>query len=133
MRKHAKRFTQPSMTKQSHKKECDINQIMAKYQKSGVVTHVKTHGLHYGEYDAIDFTDAMNTIAEGQSMFAELPSQARKKFDNDPAKFMEYVNNPENQEHLYELGLARPTNPVEETVLPPKAPKEATEPEKVDL
>ena len=29
-----------SLTKQMHKKECDINNILAKYQKTGAITHL---------------------------------------------------------------------------------------------
>lgn len=132
MGKYAKIFTQPSMTKQSHKDECDINMLMAKYQKTGLVTHINNHQPHYGDYDPVDFTEAMQTIAEGSSMFQELPSQARKYFDNDPAKFMEFVNNPDNAGKLEELGLAYGKGNFPQAELSPKAPEQASEPETAD-
>lgn len=106
MGKYAKIFTEPSMTKQSFKDECDINKLMDKYQKTGLLTHVNNNKAHYGEFEATDFTTAMQTIAEGQSMFAELPSATRKYFDNDPAKFMAFTSNPDNIDKMVELGLA---------------------------
>ena len=39
-------------------------------------------------------------------MFAELPSQARTKFNNNPATFLDFVQDPEKQNQLYELGLS---------------------------
>lgn len=93
-------------TKQSHKKECDINVIMAKYQKQGVITHINDNAATYGDYDSTEYHEALSIIAEGDSMFAELPSKARQAFDNDPAKFMDAVNSPEGVERLKELGLA---------------------------
>ena len=96
----------PGQTKQNHKKECDINVIMAKYQKTGVITHIKNHGREYGDYDAITYEEAMQTVAEGNSLFEELPSKARAHFDNDPAKFMETVNSEDGINTLKKLGLA---------------------------
>ena len=37
-----------SRTKQSFQKECDINAIMAKYQKTGAITHFNKHQQQYG-------------------------------------------------------------------------------------
>lgn len=113
MSKHSIKFTQPTMTKQSHKQECDINVIMGKYQKTGVINHLKNYGPEYGEYSAIDFQEAMQLIASGKSMFEELPSQARKYFNNDPSEFMRAFQNGGNEETFRELGLLGP-KPVPE-------------------
>lgn len=99
-------FTEPSMTQQQFKAECDINKIMAKYQKNGVLSHINTRGATYGDFDAVDFQQAMETIRLGNEMFDELPSRARLYFNNDPAEFMEFVNNPDNAGKLEELGLS---------------------------
>lgn len=136
MSKHAIIFTSPSMTKQSYKDECDINKLMDKYQKTGLLNHVVKHSGEYGEFDSVDFTDAMNVVAEGQSMFEELPSSARKAFDNDPAKFMNYINddlNSEKIDHLHKLGLAVQANeganrpPPQPDLTPEKTNNSATE------
>lgn len=114
----------PSMTKQSFNRECDINVIMEKYQKTGIINHVKDHGPYYADYDAIDFQTAMETIAKGQEMFEDLPSSVRKHFDNDPAKFMTFTQDPENIDSLVELGIATKHSPppqVEESK--PQEPK----------
>jgi len=94
------------MTKQSHKKECDINQIMAKYQKTGVIDHVNKHSDQYGFATSNDLHVSLNLIKTANEMFDELPSQARKKFQNDPAQFLDFVQDPKNEEHFFELGLS---------------------------
>lgn len=100
-----------SLTKQSFTKECDINTIMAKYQKTGAIDHVNKHEGSYGFASSDDFQESLNIVARGQTMFDELPSSIRTKFENDPAKFLEFVQNPENIEEMREIGLANKLKP----------------------
>lgn len=95
-----------SLTKQSFTESCDINNIMAKYQKTGVIDHVNEYGERYGEATAVDFHSAMNVVTRAQEMFNDLPSSIRNKFANDPAQFLEFVQNPANSDELVKLGLA---------------------------
>ena len=95
-----------SMTKQAYKRECDINEIMARFQKTGIVDHINAHQAQYGETTGQSFHDAMNLVADATSMFNELPADARKFFANDPARFLEFVEDPENHDKLVDLGLA---------------------------
>jgi len=112
-------FTQPSLTKQSFTKECDINNIMAKYQKTGALEHLNKNEASYGFASSQDFTESMEIVAKGQTMFEELPSSIRSKFENDPAKFLEFVQNPENLEEMQELGLAKKETKIKEPDQPP--------------
>lgn len=85
------KFTGVTKTKQSFKDECDINKLVDKYTKTGAISHVNKHAGSYGYASAADFTESMQIVAKGQTMFQELPSKIRTKFDNDPAKFLEFV------------------------------------------
>lgn len=122
--------TEPSMTKQSHKKECDINNIMAKYQKTGLCSHIAAHAPHYQDVPAIDYQDAMNKIIAVDEMFAELPSSVRKRFNNDPYEFVDFTSNPDNIDELRDLGLCKPvqapvnTDPVGEHSPNPENPSD---------
>lgn len=89
-----------SMTKQSHKDECDVNKIMAKFQRDGAMTHVNTRQPQYGDATALDFKAAMDLITSSTELFQALPSELRNAFKNDPASFLDYVNNPENKEDV---------------------------------
>ena len=82
-----------SRTRQSHAADCDINNIMAKFQKTGSIDHVAKHGPQYGEVTAITYHEAQNLVIEAQDMFNDLPSSARAKFENDPRNFMDFVQN----------------------------------------
>jgi len=128
--KHNEGFTfdQPSLTKQSFTEECNINNIMKKYQKTGAIDHLNKHEASYGYASSDDFTKSMETVARGTNMFQELPSSIRNKFENDPAKFLEFVQNEENLVEMQELGLAT-KNPtqiiIEEETTPPAKPSDA--------
>ncbi len=111
-------------TEQSHKKECDVNYILRKYAKTGVLEHVKKHEGQYADIPAQDFREAMEIIALSKSMFEELPSEARKKFHNDTAEFLEFVQDPKNKPELHKMGLLDPL------YKPPKTPEKDEKGEK---
>ena len=113
----------PSQTKQSFKDECDINNILGKYRKTGVIEHLNKHGAEYGFASGDTFQDAMNIVSRANSMFEELPAHIRSKFNNEPAAFLDFVQDEGNIEEMRELGLAKP-----ETPKPPKAAQAASEP-----
>ena len=96
------------MAKQSFKDECDINKIMAKFQKTGVLNHYAKHAPSYQDIPALEYADALNIIATADTMFEELPSELRKEFKNDPEVFLEFVQNPANLDQMREMGLAKP-------------------------
>lgn len=97
----------PSMTKQSMKDECDINNIMARFHKRGVLTHVNRFEGQYGEFgDGISFHQAQETLVKAQEAFDTLPAAIRSRFKNDPAEFLDFVNDEANREEMYDLGLA---------------------------
>lgn len=95
----------PERTKQSFKEECNINNIMARYQRTGIVDHVAKHGGSYQDCSAITFTESMQTVARATSMFQELPSAARKRFHNSPLEFLEYLDGDPSHAEMHDLGL----------------------------
>lgn len=98
LRKH---FNKKTRTQQSHAAETNINTIMAKYQKTGLLDHVNEHGPTYGDQPAAeDFHAAMNLVAGTNSLFEELPSSTRELFENDPAQFLAYVSDEDRRNDL---------------------------------
>lgn len=95
-----------SRTKQSFQAECDINNILAKYAKTGLIDHVKKHGGYYGDLPlSNDFQTNLHAIMEAQASFDSLPANIRDRFQNDPARFLAFVEDPENGEEMVALGL----------------------------
>jgi len=96
----------PSRTKQSFAAECDINTILAKYAKTGLIEHVKRYGGFYGDLpNGADFQTHLNAVIAGQDAFNSLPAKIRDKFHNDPAQFLAFVDDVENAEEMVTLGL----------------------------
>jgi len=106
-------FPKNGRTKQSFKDECDINLIMAKYQKTGAITHVNKYGANYEFATSIDFTEAMQLVVTAQEMFNGLPSSIRTRFENDPAEFLDFVQDANNVPEMRKMGLIAPEEPPE--------------------
>jgi phage internal scaffolding protein len=98
----------PGRTKQAFKEECDINNILNRYQRTGNIEHRARWEPVYMAIDPIDFQTAMDTVATAKTMFEELPSDLRKKFGNSPGAFLSFVQDPGNLEEMIQLGLASP-------------------------
>lgn len=94
-----------SRTKQSFADECEINNIMAKFQQTGVINHAAKHQATYGEADGTTFQEAMNIVIEAQEAFSDLPSSLRSRFGNDPAAYLNFVSDEENYPEMERLGL----------------------------
>jgi phage internal scaffolding protein len=116
-----------SKTEQSHKAEVDINNIVKRAGNMELIA--KINALQNFEYDDVtgnDFQESMNAILRAKEAFSSVPSGIRRQFDNDPAKFMDFVHNPDNADKLVEMGLANKPEvlqPIEVVVTnPPETP-----------
>lgn len=99
----------PSLTRQEFAEDCDINAIMARYEKTGVVSHVNQRQPLYLDLSAVpDYHTAMIQLDAAEAAFMSLPAKVRREFDNDPGKFVAYAENPDNIARMREWGLAAP-------------------------
>ncbi len=90
---------------QQFKEDCDINTIMKRYNKTGLIDHVAQHQPEYGFATPQQYHQSMNIIAQAESMFNDLPSGLRNEFQNNPQAFLEFVQDPKNAERAKELGI----------------------------
>ncbi|WNK12446.1 MAG: internal scaffolding protein [Microvirus sp.] len=97
-------------TKQSFKDECDINTIMAQYMRTGILDNLNKRPPRYIDASGIEFQASMQLIADAKQAFSALPSQLRDRFHNDPARFLHFLDNPENREEAIKLGLVQRTD-----------------------
>lgn len=121
-------------TRQEFKDECDINNIMRQYEVTGEIFHLNEVAPQYLDCDGNDFRSAMDYVASAFSMFEELPSSIRSRFDNDPAEFLDFCSQEKNRPELADMGLLssealeRFNNPPAPAPVPPVAPQAATPP-----
>lgn len=101
-------FPAEGMAKQSFKAECDINQIMARYLKTGVLDFVNKLQPQYADVTGFEYQEAMDIVATSKTLFAELPATVRERFNNNPGEFLDFVHDPANVQEMHELGLMRP-------------------------
>lgn len=116
---------EPSMTKQSFKDECDINNIVKRFEATGIIDHLNQRareGVFVDLPDALDFQAALNLVAQAETAFMELPAALRARFENNPEKFLAFTADPANQQEMITLGLATDNRP------PPKPPAEPPAP-----
>jgi len=95
-----------ALTEQSHKNECDINLILAQFMQTGLMPNMKNNNPQYGDVSEIDFQDIQNQLANAKTLFEELPEHVKDQFDNEPFKFLQFAENPENNQALVDMGLA---------------------------
>lgn len=100
--------TGPGRTKQSFKDECDINTIIRRFLRTGVLDFAQKHEPRYGDCTGVEYQAAMQTVAAAKSLFNDLPAALRARFENEPAKFLEFVQDERNAEEARELGLLKP-------------------------
>lgn len=114
-RPFAQDFSGDTKTQQHFKDSCDVNNIVAHYQQTGIDPYLpRREAQQFGFASAVDFTQAMQNVAEINSAFAELPSGERSGFANDPARWLAHLAQPDPPE-------------VEKT--PSEPPQEASPPE----
>lgn len=119
-------------THQEFKDECDVNLIIPKYDRTGLLTHLNEAIAQYGDYSEVnEFQESMNLVISATENFMQIPSNIRQMFNNDPGQFFEFATNPANNEKMIELGLATPIDNAYEKQ-PKVPPAESTETGKED-
>lgn len=119
-----------SLTRQEFADECDINTLMAQYDKTGILPSSMNNNVpqYLDITDIPDYREALDMLAEASAAFMALPAQVRREFDNDALKFVEFAQDPENLPQMRTWGLAPPEKvpepPMKVEVVSTPAPAE---------
>jgi len=96
---------EPTLAQQNFKDECDINHIVRQFGLTGELPG-QTISPQYGDFTGVlDYHSAVNAVLAAQDEFMELPAQMRARFDNDPAKLIDFLDKEENRQEAIKLGL----------------------------
>lgn len=104
-RETALHCTDVTRTQQQFKDETDINVILEKFGVTGLLPQSVKTPLQEDFLEATTFQEVLHVKMQAEEAFMSLPSATRKKFDNDPAAFVEFVSHEENREEAKKLGL----------------------------
>lgn len=99
-------FCDEGLTEQSHKDSCDINVIMAGYNKTGLVPVCTDQVPLSGDFSQVsDFHTALNVVIQAQESFDLLPAEWRKEFNHDPSEFLAALDDPAQKARLLKAGV----------------------------
>lgn len=113
-------FDDPSLTRQEFKDECDLAKIIARFSSTpeGLEQLQMAQGFVQSRFEDVsdipDYQTALMQVKAADEAFMRLPALVRTRFDNDPALFLDFVDDPKNFEELRTMGLVKPK--VEEPV-----------------
>ena len=101
-------FTEPSLTEQSFKFESDINNICEGKAFSSLPAN-KNQPLFDDFTNLGNYQESLDIVARAKSLFEELPSNLRNRFENNPQKLIDFVSDPEkNYDEGVKLGIFNP-------------------------
>jgi phage internal scaffolding protein len=98
----------PSLTQQQFKEESDINTIVDRFMKSGVLPTPVNMPQYLDSEGVFDFQTAMNYVRQADENFMRMDAKVRARFNNSPQEFLEFFANPDNVDEAIRLGLAVP-------------------------
>lgn len=94
-----------SKTRQSEAAACDVNNIVARFAKTGVMPTATAQGFYGDVSELTDYRAALDKVRAADAAFMQLPAEIRREFDNDPATFLDFMSDPANLETAREMGL----------------------------
>lgn len=107
-----------SLTRQSEKDQADINVILRRAEKQGIMPLMRREGEYLDLSSVPDYREALDQVRVADEYFMSLPADSRAKFGNDAAAFLDAVNDPAQLQGLIDDGIL----PKGEVVPAPVAP-----------
>ena len=96
------------VTEQSHKNQCDVNNIIKKYNKNGLISHVSSMKAEFGDVPLVDYKEMQDRLVKMQGEFSKLPGEVKKRFGNSPFNLIAFMEDAGNREEAIKLGLISP-------------------------
>lgn len=110
----------PTRTKQAYKGKVDINQIVARHAKTGMIDHLNSKRPFYGDVSGLGgLQESIDKVREAEELFMQMSATIRKKFENNPVNMVKFLEDPKNREEAISLGMIK--KPPEVPPNPPAA------------
>lgn len=95
-----------SKTDQSYKEMTSVKSQVKKAEMKGLLRANNKFEGEMDDFPDYDFQGAAFMMAKAKSMYESLPSSIRNRF-SAPEHFMEFANNPNNQQEMIKMGLSK--------------------------
>lgn len=97
---------------QSDMDAADINKIMARFEKNGVL--IDSLGIErqptYGDFSELtDYHTMLSGVKNAERVFGTLPAKVRNRFNNDPQELIDFLQDSKNDKEAVEIGLKDPS------------------------
>lgn len=97
--------TEKSLTNQADLENSDINKIMARYEKTGLIMGTE-RTPKYGDFSEVrSYHETLSALRRVDAAFAALSANVRSRFENDPQKLITFLEDRNNDEEAIKLGL----------------------------
>lgn len=109
-------FNEPTLTKQSFKHECNINNIINKFSETGQIPNINQLEKQYGFAPNIDLKTSLDMVKNLNEEFENLDPKIQQEFDNNPrnyAAFLQEYN--EAPERFSNASKSQPDTSVSKT------------------
>lgn len=96
-----------SLTQQQFVEDCDINVLARRFGLTDSPMPIGPFDpAHYGDFsDVPDLRTALDLVNDARNKFMALPPKLRERFNNQPGRLWDFVNDPENADEAIRLGL----------------------------
>lgn len=118
----------PGRTKQSFREKVNINSIVAKHRRTGMIEHLNSKKPFYGDVTNISsYKESLETVIIAQDLFNKMSPDIRQRFKNDPNEMITFLNDPKNHEEALELKMINKQPILSTNTKPITVSKVATE------
>lgn len=116
-------FSKGGRTKQAFRDECNINNVVNRYQQTGVLPVTNSLEPQYGDAPNLDLKESLDLVYAAREEFNNLTNEQKQAFNNDENLYFEYLANPEkfSSEFVENFGSGTDQKEFEEST--PKAAK----------
>lgn len=116
--------THGTNVKQSFRDEVDVNNVVTRFQATGVLPQGSPgrEPLYLDVAEFPTYQEAMNRVRDVEAFFQALPAETRELFENDATVFADWATDPRNVEEARQLGV-EPVQAPAAPEAPPVAPQ----------
>lgn len=101
-----KLVTGKGKTKQSFKDKVDINKIIKRHHKTGMIEHINKKEPFYGDVsDIAGYQESLEVVMKANELFGNMSAEIRKKFKNNPMDMITWLQDPKNAQEAFDLGM----------------------------